>query len=178
MSDDLLKLAERCEAATGPDRGLMCAAFKAVFPEVSSGAWDAIDAWDARYDQFCTMLGDGAHVDAAMTLVPEPKSFVISHCGNTVAHVQIIGGDPCADDPEFVGRAATPALALCCAAFAASAVSGFLPSAMARPIAGRTMRLRANVAILPRPGIFMAVFLVAQSVDWERRWAPSSTPPR
>lgn len=70
-NNDLLALAEKAEQASGPDRELMCAAFRAINPEISSGAWDAIDAWDAAYDRFCGMLDAGAHESAAMTLVPE-----------------------------------------------------------------------------------------------------------
>lgn len=62
------ELAKRIEGLTGPDREVFCAAFRAVFPEVSAGAWDAIDAWDAKYDRFCAMLDIGADIDAAMTV--------------------------------------------------------------------------------------------------------------
>lgn len=76
---ELRELAARAEAATGPDRELMCAAFKGAFPEVSSGAWDAIDAWDGAYDRFCAMLAVGAYESAALSLVPEGWSVGIGH---------------------------------------------------------------------------------------------------
>lgn len=66
----LLLLADRVEAASYPERELMCAAFKAVFPEVSAGALDAIDAWDAGHDRFCSMLDVGAFESAALMLLP------------------------------------------------------------------------------------------------------------
>lgn len=118
ISERLLELAERCEAATGPDRELMCAAFKAVFPEVSSGAWGAIGAWDTRYDRFSAMLDVGASLDAAMTLVPEGMS---ANLGNDVQCWANIWHDiPAYDGLPFEGRAATLPLAICAAALRAT----------------------------------------------------------
>lgn len=67
----LLELAAKAESSLGADRKLFCDAFRAVFPEVSAGALDAIDAWDEKYDRFCAMLDVGAWLDAAMTLLPK-----------------------------------------------------------------------------------------------------------
>lgn len=117
--NEWLALAERCEAASGPDRETDCRIRCAINGE----DFDTYRAVVPALGQWMTPAYT-ASIDSAMTLVPVPQSFVISHCGNTVAHVQLIGGDPCSDDPEFTGRAATPALALCAAALKARASGG------------------------------------------------------
>lgn len=125
--EQLRELAERCEKASGPDRALMCAAYKAAYPEVSSGAWDAIDTWDAGYDRFCAMLDTGAHLDAAMSLVPEGHLWFAMNAGGlaatkpdlTCASALVTPFENVSDvDPV---EAATPALALCAAALRARA---------------------------------------------------------
>lgn len=142
--EQLRELASRVEQASGPDRALMCAAYKAAFPEVSSGTWGAIDAWDKGYDRFCAMLDAGAHLDAAMLLVPEGLQLAIYTGWPLTAGFPeqpdggwIITDDMprgCwvrtygAEDPEMEGATRnvhgtgrTPALALCAAALKARA---------------------------------------------------------
>ena len=113
---ELLLLAERVEAAEANSRELMCAAYKAVFPEVSSGAWDAIDAWDAGYDRFCGMLDAGAYESAALTIVPEGWGYSLGSGWVVSAKPDVAftfyRGHGRGVRIEFRGDAATPALAL------------------------------------------------------------------
>ena len=118
----LLELAERCERATGPDRVLMCSAFKAVFPEVADGAWDAIDAWDARYDRFCTMLDAGAHENAALMLVPEEWTFELRDRYARVIHPRKPSMD--AEGRSPMGSPALALTAACLRALAAAQPKG------------------------------------------------------
>jgi hypothetical protein len=115
-NEELIALAERVEAASGPDRELDAAINTALRlgSDWSRGTPEASRVWALHFT---------ASLDAAMTLVPEPQSFTISHCGNTCARVQIIGGDPCSNDPEFDGDAASPALALAAASLRALAAA-------------------------------------------------------
>lgn len=122
---DLNTLASMVEAATGPDRALMCAAFKAAFPEVSAGAWDAIDTWDAAYDRFCAMLDVGAHESAAMTLVDSNWFCRVGNDGEG-ADPSLYRADIGHSTPDQIiaftrVTAATPALALTAASLRARA---------------------------------------------------------
>ena len=120
---DLTELASRVEGLQGPDRALMCAAFKAIFPEVSTGAWGAIDEWDAAYDRFCAMLDVGAHESAAMTLVPEGFWSEIGIRGNY--GTADLSGHLRGETYSEFATAATPALALTAAALRAlSSIQG------------------------------------------------------
>lgn len=116
----LLALADKVEAASGPDRELMCAAYRAVFPEVSAGTWDAIDDWDARYDRFCAMLDVSAYIDAAATLVPEGWDYGVQCLGEdgSTASVWRHGWH---DDTVIMCHTQEPAPALVSAALRAHA---------------------------------------------------------
>lgn len=125
MTDKLLELAERCEAATEPDRELDCAislalveppeGCRVVVSELSSQAGLIVDRvgrihGTVDYQPFTASL------DAAMTLVPEGWRFIIDsdgcHCRMT--HNSRAGR-------EVTGFAGSMALALCIAALRAKA---------------------------------------------------------
>lgn len=103
MSDELLKLAERVEAAAGPDRELDFAIADAVFgaikPPLRRGHCE-------KYT---------ASLDAALTLVPEEYRFdtLTTAYGDWVAELGIHEG------VRGFGRAVTGPLALCAAALRA-----------------------------------------------------------
>jgi hypothetical protein len=115
----LLELAERCEAATGPDREIdaaICRATK-VCVEQPDGSW-------MRYltDGYCHSmhpLNVTASIDAALTLVPEGRGYIYKRHGiKSAIRAQIESGDR----TTFVqGDAATLALAICAAALRARA---------------------------------------------------------
>ncbi len=109
---DLLQLAERCEAASGPDRELD----EAIHIGLGNPRW---------HRGACRPFGTNytASIDSARSLIEEPQSFSLSHAGNCIAKVQIIGGDPCEPEPEYEGYGETPPLALAAAALRARAAS-------------------------------------------------------
>lgn len=106
----LLELAERCEQATGPDRELDYAIFKAMARK------DAPNHWRPNDGDFFT-----ASLDTALTLVPEGCVWNAGNdTGAAWAHVWT-------DGPDYDGmipgsRAVTPALALCAAALRAQSM--------------------------------------------------------
>ena len=113
----LVELAERCEAATGPDRKLDMAIVHALsgvlgepWPEATG--MRMVEACDSFEDSRDTVARYTASLDAAMTLVPEGWIWDVTSTGT--AWVMEDGGDP-----QLFGDAATPALALCAAALRA-----------------------------------------------------------
>ncbi len=100
----LLELAERCEAATGPDREL----------DAQIGAAFHLKMLTYRADNWITNPPFTAFLDAAMTLVPEGAKVTTQSFG---------GPGPMAlvDPNERFTSAATLALALCAAALRAQA---------------------------------------------------------
>lgn len=102
----LLELADRCEAATGPDRELDAEIHDAVFP---------ITLELPRYPRYTVSL------DAAITLVPERWHWsVYDTNGVDKAAAQL-------EPPEYSfcpinGEAKTPALSFCAAALRARAI--------------------------------------------------------
>lgn len=101
MSDELLKLAERCEAATGPDYEIDAQ----IADAIGKGSWYAVGnpAWKFT-----------ASLDAAMTLVPEG-----CHWWMPFPNEARIANDEHVLTP-LPQRCATPALALCAAALRAA----------------------------------------------------------
>jgi hypothetical protein len=65
---ELTALADRVEAAKGPDRELFLEAWRAVNPRSAFASGYASDVRRGRFLQLCDM---GAWLDAAMSLVPE-----------------------------------------------------------------------------------------------------------
>lgn len=110
MSQDMLKLAARCEAATGPD------------PKLDREILDTIcEKWVGKW-----LLGPAkyrftASLDAAMTLVPE--GFRRAEYG-TYENARGHWHELSMSNGEFSASAATPALALCAAALKARASQG------------------------------------------------------
>lgn len=127
--DELLALADRCEVATGEDRGIDCwienhlglARFVPDRPAPLGGGW-----LDKRVDP----KSYTASLDAAMTLVPEGWNWMAGNRDQPLARAYVNNGEL-----AFVGAgmrrnpnrqwyettAATPALALCTAALRARA---------------------------------------------------------
>jgi hypothetical protein len=115
---ELLELAERCEAATGPDRELdaeiaSTLGWANVGPgnrggrcgRSPEGTWKTVPRYTAS-------------LDAAMTLVPEGWDWELEFIGGTsVANMLLARG-------TFNGAAQTPALALCAAALRAAQEMG------------------------------------------------------
>ena len=127
MSDTLIELAARCEAATGPDRDLDRAIARLHVEAIlvkhgeKQASEIAVHMIDARLD--ADMDAYTASLDAAMTLLDPAWFFHVSRFspesdGRGQAHVYPNRG--LGDDYE--GEAATPALALCAAALRARAV--------------------------------------------------------
>jgi hypothetical protein len=111
---DLVELAERCEAATGPDRELdrcLFAVAHGVERERVTGPLD---------------ISYTASLDAAITLVPEGMGIIELRFNNSSrdglwrAYLNV---SPTADAVANGGDAATPALALCAAALRAQSES-------------------------------------------------------
>lgn len=138
MSDELLKLAERCEKAEGLDRELD-AQIAAVLrlEKVPHWARNWAGEWrPTEYGSVVLMDADGepgphfmsreytSSLDAAMRLVPEGWEFTVgrTHDEKGSASVWLI-------DRDVTMEAATPALALCAAAPRARALSQATPTA-------------------------------------------------
>lgn len=130
MSDDLLELAARCEAATGLDRELDCAIGVAIgrfFTEPNKGWPERLDYVERRGD-VANYPGHGfdqlvprytASLDAAMTLVPEGTRLQYQNFGDIGGrHMWLVS-----PNERFVS-AAPPALALCAAALRARSAGG------------------------------------------------------
>lgn len=121
MSDDLLKLAARCESATGPDRELD-ALIQASAVLTGLGQFKTAQAWaDAAIAQRWNVPRYTASLDAATTLAgcgPRRVEFGTYGNGQAWAYVHI-------EEPEALGeseKAASEVLAVCAAALRAKAV--------------------------------------------------------
>lgn len=125
---ELLALAERCEAATGPDRAIDFAIFRTLHPEYAGPEWKEFagglrhvnDGSDIRCVPPASLTPSQwtASLDAALTLVPEGWDWCLSRGTGEPAVASMsptdrVGG-PCV-------TGATPALALCAAALRARA---------------------------------------------------------
>lgn len=113
VMSDLIKLAERCEQATGPDRELECRIWIAFQPfdfQTARLVVEDLEQWVApRYT---------ASIDAALTLVPEGCLWELNQWANG-ASAECATTKPY--EPQGRRAAATPALALCAAALRARA---------------------------------------------------------
>lgn len=114
MSEELLALAARCEAATGPDRELELAIWQAVFPETYPPTGHAPLEWLGCYTR---------SIDIAMTLVPEGLTWRLDNLRSRHGQRSVGSAVVLIDGTRFNGDAATPANALCAAALRARAVS-------------------------------------------------------
>lgn len=124
--DELLALAERCEAATGPDRNLDEAIARSVNwcpPKVNAASWEAHR--DAKPNYWFTdsfgMPAYTASLDAAMTLVANENTWSVTTCGHEGLPRACV--TLCAEDyaVDHVADAVTPALALTAACLRARA---------------------------------------------------------
>lgn len=114
-----MTLIERIESADRPDRELLAEAHLALNPEpvgeqgpIQTDNWRA---WSNGSYKFGQLLAAGAFLDAALTLVPDPKSWSVGQHGDAEAGSSVFlpGGS------MFHASASTPALALCAAALKA-----------------------------------------------------------
>lgn len=129
----LIELAERVEAASGPDRALD--ADVAVAASGDANAWAATPSPESIFSHKPGWWRDGENsshcapvyatsLDAAMTLVPEgwrlrQMNFSAPCADDRKWHLNLHGGS--VGEDTFVGRGATPALALTAAALRARA---------------------------------------------------------
>lgn len=109
----VVELAERCEAATGPDWSLDCDIARARgyhVPNPPTGGGLAVPT--GSLPRFTASL------DAAMTLVPEGWFWRVGHSTlyDGWAALNRVHPDHCNREDEAFAKAATPALALCAAA--------------------------------------------------------------
>lgn len=129
---DIERLAARCEAADGGDRGLDEAIYEALgFCNHKRTEYYCIeDGNDTDSGYTCLDCGRDTYgakkappystsLDAAMTLVPEGWDWTLESCSGAEKHGASIMQDP---GPYIAIRAHTPALALCAAALRARAV--------------------------------------------------------
>ncbi len=132
MVQDLNELADRCEAATGPDRELdAMIAVATDFRAEGSNPPSARDLHRA-YGGSNEYADIGKHwprlpaytvsIDAAMTLVPDAVEIIeISRSKRGGLWTAYLNVSPTADVAADAGYAATPALAICTAALCAKA---------------------------------------------------------
>lgn len=130
---DLLKLAERVEAASGPDRELFCA-IAIASGLIPDNAWPHSDGthWWANGKEWGRIPDYFASLDAAMSLVPE--GWTVANIGqgdNKRWHVELRRGyrtsygaviiAPGANESYKLNGAPSPALALTAACLKARA---------------------------------------------------------
>jgi hypothetical protein len=140
MSEALVQLAERCEAATGPDRELDAAIFQAIgapVPFQFANKLIALEFNDIENAYFARVSDDmqvrysppayTASLDAAMTLVPPEHAVDLTiWAGKNRARLLPLFQDGdrwlhSGSAPHYCSNAATPALALTAAALRALA---------------------------------------------------------
>lgn len=128
MRDELLALASRVEALTGPCRETDIA----ILTHPAFGYRDISDdgsLFDRGNDGYWSLEGEGgfvalpsptASLDAAMTLVLEGYDWIIGHTNSGLTIYAEVGGT----GGDFTRFAATPALALTAAALRTIAAQG------------------------------------------------------
>jgi hypothetical protein len=117
VNDELLRLAERCEAATEPDNSLFKEAFSLCFPGNYMPGRSGFGPF--RWDAFKAMLDAQAYLDAAISLFDKYNwtAWELRSRGGLshfVAEISRLNTDK-QQDLE-VGRGKTAALAFCAAA--------------------------------------------------------------
>jgi len=139
----LLALAERCEAAEGPDRETDAAIFQAIgapAPFQFANKLIALEFNDVENAYFARVSDDmrvrysppacTASIDAAITLVPPQHAVDLTiWAGKNRARLLPIVQDANlwlhrGADPHYCSNASTPALALCAASLRAMAEEG------------------------------------------------------
>jgi hypothetical protein len=125
----MLELAERCEAATGPDWGLDREIWLAAFATIDDRTaieigWEAHGEAEAefRINRLMDGFAPTASIDAALTLVPEGMSVRMGWCAGA-GYAECFTPGSYGDRDLGTGTivAATPALALTAAALRAHA---------------------------------------------------------
>lgn len=127
---DLLKLAERCERAEEPKRGLFIEAWLATL----GAHFSHLSADEIRklpgFRRFNRMLDADAYESAALMLVPDGWGWNVSWPNIKARESGLLLVDaPCQGeaqfgyDRRFIVAAATPALAICAAALRARSAS-------------------------------------------------------
>lgn len=127
MKEELLKLAKRVEALSGPDRGVDVEIFRVIgapAPFQFMNKLIALEYNDIEQAYFARVTDDmqvryappayTASLDAAMTLVPEGCGWSLVQATYEKSYGCIESGDD--RTPDLEARAATPALVLCAAA--------------------------------------------------------------
>ena len=127
--EHLTALAERCEAATGPDRELEGEIYRAV----EEPGWDNPQPSEEVKASYCRGVAGvyTASIDAAMTLVPKGLEWTLDcldaardpRFGKCQARIMLMAyaDDPKELGPQAIANGDTPALALCAAALRARA---------------------------------------------------------
>lgn len=113
--DELVKLAARCEAASGPDQELDREIAVAV-----GHPWDYAADWGSRGHERPVAFPYTASIDAAMMLVPGGWDWCLSMGAGDYAEASLA---PSWKVTECSGTADTPALALCAASLRARATT-------------------------------------------------------
>lgn len=125
MKEELLKLAERVEALSGPDREVDARIWCALNGKKYVSHWREYDGPNTRVEYIeppkrtpfassTVALQWTASLDAAMTLVPEGCGWSLVQATYEKSYGCIESGDD--RTPDLEARAATPALVLCAAA--------------------------------------------------------------
>jgi len=131
MSRELLELAERIEAASGPSYVLDCDIWDAIYPGERDERFAKLTA---KGEPYHGRLGpadkDGyikplraftASIDSALSLVPEGISWRLDFARAQHGQHAIGSAFVIIDGQRYHGDAATPALALCAASLRAQA---------------------------------------------------------
>ena len=119
MNEELLALAARCEAASGPDRELDAAICVALGIEPQAREMLQFPAYDGCVRYFTASL------DAAMTLVPEGWDWGIAWFGPRGSEAQAWPrGDHTSERKAIGSSDGDVAVALCAAALRARATQG------------------------------------------------------
>jgi len=130
MSDELLELAERCEAASGPNYALEVEIFKAMHPEYAGyvegrgGLIHPQDGSDMRVLSNVLPRAYTASLDAAMTLVPEGADWMLDNFDGPVGKrctAEVFAKAGIGKDGFGTCFAASPALAFTAACLRARA---------------------------------------------------------
>ena len=119
MKEELLKLAERVEALSGPDREVDSEidrlTFRGPFEARLCGCMGNCLPGHPAYNGACVSVPHyTASLDAAMTLVPEGCGWSLVQATYEKSYGCVESGDD--RTPDLEARAATPALVLCAAA--------------------------------------------------------------
>ena len=126
----LLALAERCEQAAGPDRGLDQDITKLLVPRNaepvhrSRYGWSFIVSGSGKGFEWLQNQPYTASLDAAVTLVPEGRAWTVGqnvHHWHWQASINALNDEGSPTSIGFGGPCGWPALALCAAALRARA---------------------------------------------------------